>query len=99
VTTQVEKLTEVGIALQRNSCASRDKVIIVTGSSVPERFSGSDADFNIGACIGALNFISPGIYTCLHGAISSISTDNSDGSPQPKGIAEMEKNSVFSLQS
>jgi len=99
VTTQVEKLTEVGIALQRHSCASRDKVIIVTGSSVPERFSGSDADFNIGACIGALNFISPGIYTCLHGAISSISTDNSDGSPQPKGIAEMEKNSVFSLQS
>ena len=47
----------------------KDKIIIITGSMRPERFSNSDAPINIGMAIGAINVLSSGIYIAMHGKI------------------------------
>lgn len=46
-----------------------EKVIIITGATRPERFSDSDADFNLGCAIGAINILDNGIYISMHGRI------------------------------
>ena len=46
-----------------------DRVIILVGASRPERFSDSDAAFNIGLAIGAINILENGIYIAMNGRI------------------------------
>ncbi|MBI2128931.1 asparaginase [Candidatus Woesearchaeota archaeon] len=47
----------------------KDKTIILTGAMKPERFSNSDASFNVGVAIGAINVLKKGIYIAMHGRI------------------------------
>jgi len=49
--------------------AIKDKKIILTGAFHPERFQNSDADFNIGTAIGAINTAKPGIYIAMNGRV------------------------------
>jgi L-asparaginase len=44
-----------------------DKTIILTGAMRPERFSDSDADFNIGVAVGAVQALQQGIYVIMNG--------------------------------
>ncbi len=46
-----------------------DKTIVLTGSMQPARFLGSDAFFNIGAAIGAVQSLPPGVYISMHGKV------------------------------
>lgn len=45
------------------------KTVIITGSMRPERFSESDAEFNIGCAVGAIHFLNPGVYISMHGVV------------------------------
>lgn len=45
------------------------KVIVLTGSMEPARFKGSDAVFNIGCAVGAVQALPPGVYIALNGRI------------------------------
>lgn len=45
------------------------KIIVITGSMRPERFSNSDADFNLGMAVGALHTLSPGVYIAMSGRV------------------------------
>ena len=47
----------------------RDKVIVLTGSSQPARFHDSNAIFNIGCAIGAIQALRPGVYIAMNGRI------------------------------
>ena len=47
----------------------KDKTIILTGAIKPERFKDSDAEFNIGAAIGAISVIQSGLYIAMNGRI------------------------------
>lgn len=47
----------------------KDKTIVITGSKKPEKFQESDAQFNIGAAIGALNLLKPGVYIIMNGKV------------------------------
>ncbi|MDP2136691.1 MAG: asparaginase domain-containing protein [Candidatus Didemnitutus sp.] len=47
-----------------------DKVIILTGSMQPARFRNSDAVFNLGCAIGALQTSAPGVYIAMNGIVS-----------------------------
>ena len=47
----------------------KNKVIILTGAIRPEKFVDSDASFNVGAAIGAINILSKGVYVALNGRI------------------------------
>ena len=46
-----------------------DKVIVLTGASQPARFRGSNAIFNIGCTLAAVQTLSPGVYVAMHGRI------------------------------
>ncbi|MFM1770367.1 MAG: hypothetical protein RJA22_2896 [Verrucomicrobiota bacterium] len=45
------------------------KVIVLTGSMQPARFQGSDAAFNIGVAVGALQALGPGVYVAMNGRL------------------------------
>ena len=45
------------------------RAIVLTGAYKPERFIGSDADFNVGTAIGALNIIEEGTFIAMNGLI------------------------------
>ncbi len=46
-----------------------DRVIVLTGALAPARFRKSDAAFNIGCAIGALQSLQPGVYIAMNGRI------------------------------
>jgi L-asparaginase len=45
------------------------KTIVLTGSMTPARFEASDAEFNIGCAVGALQSRSPGVYIAMNGRV------------------------------
>ncbi len=45
------------------------KVIVLTGALNPARFQGSDAVFNIGCAVGALQALSDGVYIAMNGRV------------------------------
>lgn len=47
----------------------KGKTIVLTGAARPERFSNSDAAFNIGTAIGAINMIKDGVFIAMNGRI------------------------------
>ena len=46
-----------------------DKTIVLTGALNPARFRGSDAEFNVGTAVGAVQSKSPGVYIAMNGRI------------------------------
>ncbi|MEJ7746759.1 MAG: asparaginase domain-containing protein [Luteimonas sp.] len=46
-----------------------DKTIVLTGALNPAGFRGSDAEFNIGTAVGAVQSLSPGVYVAMNGRI------------------------------
>ena len=49
----------------------KDKTIVLTGSFLPYAFKDSDAEFNIGMAISAVQLLNNGIYVSLNGIIAS----------------------------
>jgi L-asparaginase len=47
----------------------KDKTIVLTGALNPARFRGSDAEFNIGTAVGAVQSLPPGVYVAMNGRI------------------------------
>ncbi|MEK9182805.1 MAG: asparaginase domain-containing protein [Patescibacteria group bacterium] len=46
-----------------------NKTIVLTGASQPYKFRESDAEFNIGVAIGALNVLTAGVYIAMNGRV------------------------------
>jgi L-asparaginase len=46
-----------------------DKTIVLTGSMQPARFRVTDAAFNIGTALGAVQSLPPGVYVAMNGRI------------------------------
>lgn len=46
-----------------------DKVIVLTGALNPARFMGSDAVFNIGCAVGAVQTLADGVYIAMNGRV------------------------------
>ncbi len=45
------------------------KTVVLTGSLSPARFQASDADFNIGLAVAAVQCLAPGCYIAMNGQI------------------------------
>ena len=45
------------------------KTIVLVGSAKPEKFSDTDAQFNIGVAVGAINVLKSGVYIAMNGRI------------------------------
>lgn len=50
------------------------KVIVLTGALNPARFQGSDAVFNIGCAVGAVQTLGEGVYIAMNGRVWDPST-------------------------
>lgn len=61
--------TDTMVQTARHLLHITNKVIVFTGSLAPARFRKSDAAFNIGCAIGALQSLTPGIYIAMSGRI------------------------------
>ncbi len=46
-----------------------DKTIVITGALNPARFRGSDAEFNVGTAVGAVQSLPAGVYIAMNGRI------------------------------
>ncbi len=46
-----------------------NKRIVLTGSTKPQRFKETDADFNLGFAIAAVQLIKPGVYVAMNGQV------------------------------
>jgi L-asparaginase len=47
----------------------KDKVVVLTGALNPARFQASDAIFNIGMAVAAVQALEPGVYLVMNGQI------------------------------
>lgn len=46
-----------------------DKLIVITGAMLPERFSNSEAPINLGCAIATANLIEKGVFIAMHGIV------------------------------
>jgi len=61
--------TDSMIATAKTLMQIKDKTIVLTGALSPARFRGSDAEFNIGTAVGAVQSLPAGVYIAMNGRI------------------------------
>jgi len=61
--------TDTMIQTARKLQGIPNKVIVLTGAMVPARFKESDAPFNIGCAVAAVQSLAPGVYIAMNGRI------------------------------
>ena len=61
--------TDTMIQTAKKLKAIPDKVIVLTGAMEPARFKYSDAAFNVGGAIAAVQILAPGVYIVMNGRI------------------------------
>ena len=62
VTHGTDSMVATGMVLR----SITDKTIVMTGALSPARFRGSDAEFNIGCAIGAVQCLPAGVYIAMN---------------------------------
>ena len=65
ITHGTDTMIDTGIALGKVT----DKTVVLTGSMYPAEFRDSDAIFNIGCAVVAVQILPPGVYIALNGRI------------------------------
>ena len=61
--------TDTMVETARALSTLEDRTIVLTGALNPARFRGSDAEFNIGTAVGAVQSLPPGVYIAMNGRI------------------------------
>ena len=61
--------TDAMLDTARKLNSIEDKTIVLTGAMRPELFVNSDASFNIGTAIGAINILDRGVYIAMNGRV------------------------------
>lgn len=61
--------TDTMVDTARVLASIADKTIVLTGALNPARFRGSDAEFNIGTAVGAVQSLPAGVYIAMNGRI------------------------------
>ena len=61
--------TDTMVETARELAQIKGKVIVLTGALNPARFRGSDAEFNIGSAVGAVQSLPAGVYIAMNGRI------------------------------
>ena len=61
--------TDTMVETARALATIADRTIVLTGALNPARFRGSDAEFNIGTAVGAVQSLAPGVYIAMNGRI------------------------------
>lgn len=61
--------TDTMVATAKVLATIPGKTIVLTGALNPARFRGSDAEFNIGCAVGAVQCLPAGVYIAMNGRI------------------------------
>jgi L-asparaginase len=61
--------TDTMVETARALAGIADKTIVLTGALNPARFTGSDAVFNIGCAVGAVQSLAEGVWIAMNGRI------------------------------
>ncbi len=61
--------TDTMVETARALAGISGKVIVLTGALNPARFQGSDAVFNIGCAVGAIQALADGVYIAMNGRV------------------------------
>lgn len=61
--------TDTMIETARKLNGIKSKVIVLTGAMKPEKFSDSDASFNVGAAVGTIGLLTNGVYIAMNGRV------------------------------
>ena len=61
--------TDTMVETAKVLAAIGDKTIVLTGALNPAGFRGSDAEFNIGTAVGAVQSLPPGVYIAMNGRV------------------------------
>ena len=61
--------TDSMVATAKVLSSIQGKTIVLTGALSPARFRGSDAEFNIGTAVGAVQSLPEGVYIAMNGRI------------------------------
>ena len=61
--------TDTIIATAKKIMTIRDKVIVLTGAIEPARSKSSDAPFNIGSAVAAVQLLPAGVYIVMNGRV------------------------------
>ncbi len=61
--------TDTMVATAKVLAEIPNKTIVLTGALSPARFRGSDAEFNIGCAVGAVQCLPAGVYIAMNGRI------------------------------
>lgn len=61
--------TDTMVQTARKVHQIKNKTIVITGSLRPEKFSDSDAMFNAGAAVAAVQTLPPGVYIAMSGRV------------------------------
>ncbi len=69
--------------------AVSDKVVVLTGALNPARFQGSDAVFNIGTAVAAVQMLDPGVYIAMNGRV--FDADNVRKNPDANCFEEIDR--------
>lgn len=85
ITHGTDSMVETAQALK----AVSDKVIVLTGALKPARFVDSDAVFNIGAAVAAVQLLEPGVYIAMNGQV--FDADNVHKNPDANRFEEVNR--------
>ncbi len=83
--------TDTMIETARKLSKIKNKAIVLTGAMKPEKFSDSDASFNVGGAVGALNVLSNGVYIAMNGRVlpwNEVKRDERTGRFEESRIAQ-----------
>jgi len=74
ITHGTDTMIKTGLSLNK----IKNKTVILTGALRPASMSKTDADFNIGVAIGAIPYLSHGIYVCMNGIVKDVNLSQRD---------------------
>lgn len=66
ITHGTDTMVQTALLLQQDQ-QLKDKTIVLTGAMRPYKLGGSDASFNIGAALSAVQLALPGVYISMNG--------------------------------
>jgi len=69
ITHGTDTMTQTAEVLAADDSGLADRTIVLTGALSPARFRGTDAIFNIGLAMGAVQSMSPGVYIAMNGQV------------------------------
>ncbi len=61
--------TEPMIKTAEKLSSLKNKTVVLVGSAQPEKFKDTDADFNMGCAVGAINTLNQGVYITMNGRV------------------------------